>query len=171
MDTDATPRRFESTLLTVNELLSAYGAILDELRRRKIVRTSNNPLSDYAELLFCHAFGWSRTTNSSAGHDAIEKSGIRYQVKGRRLTRHNRSRELGAIRELDQTPFDYLAGLLVDERFQVVRAALVPVVVVQARAAYVPHTNAWKFLLLDGVWSVPGVIDATIELRAAASAI
>jgi len=171
VDTDTTLRRFDATPLTVSDLFSAYGAILAELRRREIVRSSNNPLSDYAELLFCRAFGWSRTANSAVGHDAIENSGIRYQVKGRRLTRHNSSREVGAIRELDQMPFDYLAGLLVDEHFLVVRAALVPVAVVQERAAYVPRTNAWKFLLLDGVWALPGVVDTTDELRTAALAI
>jgi hypothetical protein len=61
--------------LTVSELLSAYGAIIDELRRRKIVRSSNSPRSDYAELLFCKAFGWSRENNSAAGHDASDNMG------------------------------------------------------------------------------------------------
>jgi hypothetical protein len=113
--------------LTVRELLSDYGAILDELRRREIVRSSNSPLSDYAELLFCKAFAWSRENNSAAGHDATDGAGIRYQIKGRRLTRHNASRQMSAIRNLDNTPFDHLAGVLVDEAFQVIRAAIIPV--------------------------------------------
>ncbi len=82
----------------VSDLLAGYGALLDELRRREIVRSSNNPLSDYAERLFCDAFRWKREANSSSGHDASDAAGVRYQIKGRRLTRHNRSRQLSAIR-------------------------------------------------------------------------
>jgi hypothetical protein len=157
--------------LTVAELLSAYGAILDELRRREIVRSSNSPLSDYAELLFCKAFGWSREGNSAAGHDATDAAGVRYQIKGRRLTRHNASRQMSAIRNLDATPFDYLGGVLVDDGFQIIRAALVPVVIVRDRAVHVTHTNSWKFLLRDDVWNLPGVRDVTAELRAVVATI
>jgi hypothetical protein len=121
-----TPSCLDVQNLTVSELLSAYGAILDELRRREIVRSSNNPLSDYAELLFCKAFGWSRGNNSAAGHDAIDGTGVRYQVKGRRLTRQNASRQMSAIDNLDKTPFDQLAGVLVGEGFRIIRAASCP---------------------------------------------
>ena len=38
------PSCFDVQNLTVSELLSAYGAILDELRRREIARSSNSPL-------------------------------------------------------------------------------------------------------------------------------
>jgi hypothetical protein len=155
--------------LTVRELLSGYGAILNELRRREIVRSSNSPLSDYAELLFCKAFGWSRENNSAAGHDAMDiGTGVRYQVKGRRLTRHNASRQMSAIRNLDKTPFDQLAGVLVDEKFQIIRAALVPIAVVRAKSVHVVHTNSWKFLLRDDVWNLHDVRDVTDELRAVA---
>ena len=39
--------------LTVRNLLASYSAIIDELRRREIVRSSNSPLGDYAERFFC----------------------------------------------------------------------------------------------------------------------
>ena len=109
------------------KLLGLYGALLDELRKRGVVRSSNNPLSDYAEGLFCKTFGWAQEGNSAAGYDAVDAaSGTRYQVKGRRLTAHNASRQLSAIRNLDDHPFHFLAGLLVDARFQIVRAAIIP---------------------------------------------
>lgn len=66
------------------------------------------------------------------------------------------------------TPFDQLAGVLVDEAFHVFRAALVPVPVVRAKSVHVTHTNSWKFLLRDEVWNLPGVRDVTDELRAVA---
>ena len=169
---DASPFDIDLACLKTRELFSAYGAIMDELRRREIVRSSNSPLSDYAELLFCKAFGWTREPNSAAGYDAVDEStGVRYQIKGRRLTRHNASRQLSAIRNLDATPFDEVAGVLVDEEFQVIRAALVPILVVRAKAVHVAHTNSWRFLLRDDVWIIPGVRNVTEELKAAASTI
>jgi hypothetical protein len=150
--------------LSVAELLRAYGAILDELRRREIVRSSNNPVSDYAELLFCTAFRWTRENNSASGHDATDNAGQRYQIKARRLTASNGSRQLSAIRKLDLDPFDQLAGLLVDKRFRVLRAALIPVAVIKKHSTHVPHTNSAKFLLKENIWSVPGVRDVTSEL-------
>lgn len=168
---DADTFRGKVQTFTVAELLAGHGIILDELRRREVVRSANSPLSDYAELLFCNAFGWHRENNSAAGHDATDRDGLRYQVKGRRLTRHNKSRQMSAIRNLDSGPFDYLAGVLVDENFLVVRAALVPLAVVRARATHVDHTNSARFLLRDDVWGDVGVKDVTSELRSAASAI
>ena len=78
---------------------------------------------------------------------------------------------MSAIRNLDATPFDYLGGVLVDDGFRIIRAALVPVVVVRDRSVHVAHTNSWKFLLRDDVWTLPGVRDVTAELRAIVAAI
>jgi hypothetical protein len=76
--------------------------------------------------LLCKAFGWKRTEDAASGYDAIDQQGTRYLIKAPH--RPNRqSRQLSAIRNLDYLPFDFLAGLLVDENFRVVRAALVPV--------------------------------------------
>jgi hypothetical protein len=75
---------------------------------------------------------------------------------------------MSAIRNLDKTPFDQLAGVLVDENFQIIRAALVPIAVIRAKSVHVVHTNSWKFLLRDDVWNLPDVRDVTDELRAIA---
>ncbi len=72
-------------VLTVVELLQRYGAVMDELRRRDIVRSANSPISDLAEVLCCRAFDWTRAGNSAAGHDAVDGSGRRYQIKARRI--------------------------------------------------------------------------------------
>ena len=50
-----------------------------------------------AEYLFCKAFGWKQADNSQANVDAIGSDGTRYQIKSRRLTRFNKSRQLSAI--------------------------------------------------------------------------
>ncbi|QGY03599.1 hypothetical protein MMSR116_18175 [Methylobacterium mesophilicum SR1.6/6] len=48
----------------VNELLELHGAVIEELRERKIVRSANGPIGDYAEFLFAKAFGWTLVNNS-----------------------------------------------------------------------------------------------------------
>jgi hypothetical protein len=50
------------------------------------VRSTNNPVSDCAELLFCKAFGWMRTEDAASGYDAIDQQGTRYLIKPRRIT-------------------------------------------------------------------------------------
>lgn len=150
---------------TTADLLRLHGAILSELRRREVVRSANGPAGDYAELLFARAFGWRLEGGSTSGHDAVDDNGVRYQVKCRRLTPQNRSRQLGFIRNLPERPFEVLAAVLFDEHFQVHRAALIPVESVQEHASCVTHVNAWRLLLRDTVWEWPGVEDVTERLR------
>lgn len=152
--------------LTSSELLALHAKLLDELRTRGITRSSNNPTGDLAEYLFCKAFGWKQAGNSSTNVDAVSSNGTRYQIKGRRITRYNGSRQLSAIRNLDGAHFDFLAAVLLAEDGGVFRAAIIPRAVVVLRSTFVRHTNSHKFLLRDDVWSVPGVQDVTAELRA-----
>jgi hypothetical protein len=44
--------------LTPPELLVMHAAVSEELRRRGVIRSSNNPVGGLAEHLFCRAFGW-----------------------------------------------------------------------------------------------------------------
>ena len=140
---------FDPSGLRISELLRAYTSVLDELRVRGVIRSSNNPLSDYAEGLFCHAFDWVRKANSTTGYDAVGPEGSRFEIKARRLTRHNGLRQLSAIRNLEARHFDHLAAVLVNEDFSILRAAIIPHGVVLARASFVKHTNSSKFMLVD----------------------
>ena len=161
------PKRHAAiTTAGVRELLGFHAQVIDELRDRKIIRTGNAPLGDYAEYLFALAFGWSLEGNSSAGHDAVHQ-GIRYQIKSRRVTPRNPSRQLGAIRRLPEKTFDVLAAVLFDETYGVSRAILIPHGIVSTRAKHVPHTNSWRVMLEDWWWQAPGVRDVTAALKAA----
>ena len=99
--------------VTAAQLLALHASVAEELRRRGITRSSNNPTGDFAEYLFCKAFPWTQAGNSNAHLDAVGPDGTRYQIKGRRMTRHNKSRQLSAIRNLDGSHFDVLAGVLI----------------------------------------------------------
>jgi|SRR5580692_8842615 hypothetical protein len=152
--------------LTPPQLLALHAKLGDELRSRGVTRSANNPTGDLAEYLFCRAFAWKQAGNSNANVDAIGSDGTRYQIKGRRITRHNKSRQLSAIRDLGGSHFDLLAGVLFNEDYTVMRAALIPHAVAIDRATFVEHTNSHKFLLRDDIWNAPGVRDLTQELRA-----
>jgi len=156
---------------SVNELLALYGQIMDELRERGVVRTGNSPVGDYGELLFARAFGWTLEGNSSAGHDAVDADGLRYQIKARRLQTAKGSRQLSAIRRLEERTFDHVAAVLLDGNFKVLRAIIIPYAVVRSGARRREHTNSWLFMLEDRVWKIPGVRDVTAELAVAQAAI
>lgn len=153
-------------------LLALYSAIVEELHGRGLVRSTNNPVGDYAEYLTARAFGLSLAGNSSIGYDAVSDDGIRYQVKSRRLTPRNSSRQLSAVRGLEPgaDPFDLLVGILFSPDFEVLRAALVPLDVVRQLAVRNDYVNAWRLMLRDSVWAMPGVEDVTDRIRAAANA-
>jgi hypothetical protein len=125
------------------ELLGLYDAVLTELRSREILRSTNNPVADYAEWLASRALGLLLQPKSTAGFDGICREGIRYEVKSRRCTRHNESVQLSAIRKLDDCHFDYLIGIIFRADFTVDYAGKVPHEVVVERARYRTHTNAW----------------------------
>lgn len=150
---------------SISELLAFHTSIMEELRARDVLRSANNPTGDLAEYLFCAAFGWEQEGNSTKAFDATGKDGMRYQIKGRRLHRHRRSksRQLSAIRDLDG--FDILAAVLFDDDYRVTQAALIPATVVRDRSTYNEHTNSHRFLLVDGIWDTLGVIDVANQLR------
>ncbi|MDD9816396.1 MAG: hypothetical protein OXU31_10605 [Gammaproteobacteria bacterium] len=152
---------------SLSELLAFHVAIKDELRKRDVLRSENSPTGDLAEYLFCKAFGWKHAPNSEKGLDATDDDGKRYQIKGLRLHRRKKSRQLSAIRSLDggDAGFDTLAAVLFSHKYEVMRAALIPVKVVRCYAKYIKHTNSHKFLLQDKVWGMCGVIDVTENLR------
>jgi hypothetical protein len=151
--------------LPSHALLALHGKIASELRFRGVTRTLNNPVGDLAEYLFCKAFGWKQENNSNARIDAVDSEGVRYQIKGRRISPGNKSRQMGAIRDLAGEHFEFLAGVLFSEDFGILRAAIIPCSVVVERSSYVTNTNSHRFLLHDDVWNAPGVRDVTVELR------
>lgn len=154
-------------LLPVAELLVLHAQIGEELRDRGVVRSANNPTGDLAEYLFCRAFGWQQAPNSERGYDATGSDGTRYQIKGRRIHRRNKSRQLSAIRDINGGHFDVLAGVLFDDDFNVMKAALIPIAFVIERSTFIAHTNSNKFMLRDDVWNAPGVRDVTAKIASA----
>ena len=162
--------RMDLHTFKTQELLALFVAVLDELRRRKTIRSTNNPVADYAEHLVARALTLELAAKSTRGYDAVDAEDRRYEIKGRRLTRQNKSTQLSAIRGLDQEYFTFLAGVLFNEDFSVRRACLIPHETVKKIATYRSGVNAWIVHLRDGVWKIDGVQDITDPLREAQQA-
>jgi hypothetical protein len=151
---------------SVGDLLKLYAEVLEELRRRGVTPSTNNPAADCTEHLVTTKLGLTLGNNSAAGFDAIDKKGRRYQIKDRRLTAQNRSTELSAIRNLPGRPFDFLVAVVYRPDFTVDYAAQVPYEMVVDLAKYVKHTNAYRFLMRRSILDDPRVTDVTKRLTA-----
>lgn len=110
---------------SAKNVLKEYLTILRELRKRNLIRSTNNPVADIAETLVV-ALKLKLASGSTAGHDAVNDAGVRYEVKGRRVTKENKSRQLSFIRGLDKDHFDFLVGVLFDESFLALKAGIIP---------------------------------------------
>lgn len=155
------------TRAATSELLALYGGVFRELLRRGVVRSTNSPVADYAEHLVVKALGLQLAPKSTKGYDATGARGERYEIKGRRITAHNKSRQLSVIRGLRERHFAYLAGVLFDEDFSVLRACLLPIAVVEQEATYREHVNGWILHLRDSLWKREDVEDITAAVQKA----
>ncbi len=149
------------SVLKVKELLQLQAAITNELKHQGVVRTQNNPLGDYTEWLVAKALDLDLQANSKAGYDGISKDGekVRVQIKGRRVTPQNNSRQLSAIRKLEKKDFDQLAAVIYDENFNIIEALLIPYEVVGEYATYRKHVNAHILILKGPILADPRVKD------------
>ena len=156
---------FKPGSLTTQQLLNYYAQILDELRIRKIIRTANSPIGDYAEWLVANQLGLTLVANSMSGHDAIDSSGVKYQIKGRRITQRNRSRQLGAIRNLESHDFDFLIAVLFNEQVEVEQVMKIPHDIIVKYARYSKHVNAHILVLGGNIFNNPMIEDLTSQFR------
>lgn len=153
-----------------SELLKEFAGILTELRKRRLIHSSNNPVADYAEHLVCKALSLTPAPPSNKGYDATDDRGCRYEIKGRRVTAGNPSRQLSAIRDIDGQHFDFLAVVLFASDFSVTQAFVVPASQVKAAARYREHVNAWILHGSDRLCAQKGVRNITPLVKRAADA-
>jgi len=153
--------------LSDRDLLRTYVEVMELLRARKVVRSSNNPCADYAETLVARALGLTLAVKSRKSFDGVDRRGRRIEIKSRRVTAHNPSRQLSAIRGLPDRGFDLLAAVLFRPDFSVWKACLIPHAQVESASTFVARTNSWRFLLRDSVWHLQGVKDITKRIQEA----
>lgn len=124
------------------------------MRERGLVRTANTPVGDYAERIACSRLNLQRQGFSEKSIDAVDDSGTRYQIKGRRLTPENMSRQLSAIRDIQSGPFDILLAVFFNEDLDLQEIWSIPCEVVR-EAAFVQRTNSTRFVLTKALSAGP----------------
>jgi hypothetical protein len=154
------------TALTETELLQTHARVIDELLRRGVVRTGNNPIGDYTEWLVCDRLGLVLQPNSRASYDGLDQDGIRYQIKGRRSKRTTGNVQLSVIRNLEQNAFDYLIAVVFNPDYTIRFAAKIPRAVVAEFAAYRKHVNGHVPIVRENIFDRSGVTDITNVLVA-----
>ena len=125
--------------LSVSELLKLQAGVMEELNKRGVLRSQNNPTGDYAEYLVAKELHLKLESNSKSGFDATDESGRKIQIKGRRVTPKNPSRQLGVIRDLEKKQFDYLIGMVFDELYSVNQVLKIPHEIIGKYAEFSEH--------------------------------
>ena len=139
------------------ELLQTHSAVITELRRRGVVSTKNNPIGDYTEWLVCNRLELCPLKKNQAASDAIDKSGTRYQIKGR--CSDAKSVQFSPIRNLDRHGFDFVIAVVFDEDYSVRFAAKIQYATVPKLVRYQAHTNSHLLHLTLNALEEDGVED------------
>ncbi len=156
---------FDPKCYSEADLLRCFADILDELKRRGVVRTRNNPVADYAEWLVSQRLRLTLASGNTQGYDATGEDGSRYQIKTRRLDATNKSRQLSPIRNLQNAEFDYLVAVLFNRDFTVKEAYRIPHSAIEAHARFSPHVNGHILLVQGSLLTERGVREITTRLQ------
>lgn len=131
--------------------LKDYAEILNSLYSAGIVRTYNNPVGDYAEWLVSEKLGLELQKNSKEGYDALDSTGLRYQIKSRWMhpgkNKNEKNKQLNVIRNYDKKSFDYLVAVIFGENFEVEEAYLIPHAIIGEYFSWNKHQNGFLVTL------------------------
>jgi hypothetical protein len=125
------------------EVVLLWAQVMDEMQKRGLVRSANNPVGDFAEGVAAERLGLSLVDDKAArGFDAVDEVGRKYQIKGRRLLKPNASRQIGAIRDIEEGLFDFLVVVIFDRWLAVQEIWKIPHDLVEKYASYSNHVRA-----------------------------
>lgn len=143
-------------------LLRLYGAILDELGRREVVRSRNAPAGDFAEYLAARVYRGQLGRRSEKSWDVRAGDGRLVQVKCR-MVGAKRSGNYSFFRSWD---FDVCVFVRLDSTtYEVVSAVEVPKSGVQSLAQTTAHVNGSRIQLAHNLLQVPGAVDRTKDFQ------
>jgi hypothetical protein len=102
--------------------------------------------------------GLKLSPNSRSGCDAISEAGVRFQIKGRRITPESTSRQLSAICSYDKKDFDHLIAVIFDQNYDIVEAYLIPHEIIGKYGRFQSHTNALILTMSGAILKDPSVM-------------
>lgn len=132
------------------ELLAASESILAELHRRKLVRTNDAPLGQWAEGLAHRKLGGTLAPNSKKGFDLVTPDGRKVQVKAR-LVRDEKKRSERLLSVFRSFDFDDCLVLLFNKKYEVRNAVLLSAKEVEAHARMSKHVNGHLLFATDAI--------------------
>lgn len=146
-------------------LLRLYGAVLDELLRRGVVRSRNAPAGDFAEYLANKVYGGELAPASGKSWDVRAQDGRLVQVKCRVVRPKQSGGNYSFLRswEFDVCVFVKLNSV----DYAVVSAVEVPRAGVESLARVSAHVNGSRVRLADDLLKVRGAVDRTTDFRRA----
>ncbi len=124
------------TLLPVRRLLQLEASIVQELRRRDLVRTNNKPLGDIAEHVVWLSRGGVLEPNSTKSHDITTAAGQRIQVKAMSNRAAGPAARFSPFRSAD---YDTAVFLVFGAEFDIVEALEVEATLIEEQVRFVPH--------------------------------
>lgn len=132
---------FDPADLPIRQLLAASVAVIDELLRRKLVRTRNAPLGDLAETIALRTYFGVLAPNSEKSYDLRTVDGQRIQVKARLVDpADRRTQQFSAFRSWD---FDIAVFVLFDVRtYDIIWAREITSIETHELGRRVEHANS-----------------------------
>jgi hypothetical protein len=145
--------------LSVEELLATHTAVLEELRRRQVLRSANNPTGDYTEWLVSKKLNLSLAPPSAKGYDATDSAGMRYQIKGRRISKTSGAIQLSVLRGLSDQSFDFLIAVAFNPNWSIRYALKMPYETVTQLGKFQSHVNGHIMHLRPSIFEYAAVED------------
>lgn len=150
--------------LDVLELMRLNQETLAELEKREIIRTRNNPVSEYTEWLVSTKLNMMLANASTKGYDATSETGRKIQIKSRKNNIKNRSMVLGIIRNYELNQFDELIAVIFHDDFSIRHALEIPHELVKEYGFYNEHQNGYTLSISSALLSDSRVKDIGVLL-------
>jgi hypothetical protein len=135
------------------QLVTLYGELMHELRRRGVVHSGNNPIADMAERVMADYYGVEPEPPNTKSFDLVTEERARVQVKALRRTGTSR-RNLSALRTFD---FDLLAAVVFECDMRLDEIVVIPVDVVREYAGWSKTWSAHRLSLTQRLLADPRV--------------
>lgn len=141
------------------ELMQLNQLTLDELERRDVLRTRNNPVCEYTEWLVAEKMQMELAPPSTKGYDATTSEGRKIQIKSRKNNLRNKSLVLGIIRNYELNQFDELIAVIYNHDFSIRYAISIPHELVKEYGFYNKHQNGYTLRISNLLLKDPRVTD------------
>ena len=136
----------ELTNMSPKELLILHGQILDELKKRGIAKTRNQPISEYSKWLVRNKLQLKDVQNPNEKYDGIDKDGYKYLVRSRQII-DNRPVRFSVIRNIEDRNFDFLVVVTFDKNCEITESYIIPIDFLLEEVEYNEHQNGYLLKL------------------------